>query len=107
MCERKDIMRSILTLRSKIPKKTQRCGSLFLVPQLLSLTSHAGIASRPESPNYDDRLRTAPRTTESITENDYVAFFHQFFWITNNPALTPFEIVPCPWHRGEGGVGFP
>jgi hypothetical protein len=23
--------------------------------------------------------RGAPRTTEAITENDYVAFFHQFF----------------------------
>jgi hypothetical protein len=29
--------------------------------------------------------RNAPRTTESITEKDYVAFFHQFFGLTNNP----------------------
>ena len=34
--------------------------------------------------------RSAPRTTEAITENDYVAFFHQFFGLTNNPALAPF-----------------
>jgi hypothetical protein len=50
--------------------------------------------------------RNAPRTTESITENDYVAFFHQFFGLTNNPALAPFAKVPCPCQRyfmgGEG-----
>ena len=40
--------------------------------------------------------RNAPRTTESITEKDYVAFFHQFFGLTNNPALAPFANVPCP-----------
>jgi hypothetical protein len=38
--------------------------------------------------------RGAPRTTEAITENDYVAFFHQFFGLTNNPALAPFANVP-------------
>jgi hypothetical protein len=32
----------------------------------------------------------APRTTEAITENDNVAFFHQFFGLTNNPALAAF-----------------
>jgi hypothetical protein len=50
--------------------------------------------------------RNAPRTTESITEKDYVAFFHQFFGLTNNPALAPFANVPCPCQRyfmgGEG-----
>jgi hypothetical protein len=50
--------------------------------------------------------RNAPRTTESITENDYVAFFHQFFGLTNNPALAPFANVQCPCERyfmgGEG-----
>ena len=50
--------------------------------------------------------RSAPRTTEAITENDYVAFFHQFFGLTNNPALAPFANVPCPCKRyfmgGEG-----
>jgi len=50
--------------------------------------------------------RGAPRTTEAITENDYVAFFHQFFGLTNNPALAPFANVPCPCQRyfmgGEG-----
>ncbi len=50
--------------------------------------------------------RDAPRTTEVITENDYVAFFHQFFGLTNNPALAPFANVPCPCQRyfmgGEG-----
>jgi hypothetical protein len=50
--------------------------------------------------------RNAPRTTESITENDYVAFFHQFFGLTNNPALAPFANVPCPcqlyFMGGEG-----
>ena len=40
--------------------------------------------------------RGAPRTTAAITENDYVAFFHQFFGLTNNPALAPFANVPCP-----------
>jgi len=39
--------------------------------------------------------RSAPRTTEAITETDYVAFFHQFFGLTNNPALAPFANVPC------------
>jgi hypothetical protein len=43
--------------------------------------------------------RNAPRTTESITENDYVAFFHQFFGLTNNPALAPFANVPCPCRK--------
>ena len=50
--------------------------------------------------------RSAPRTTEAITETDYVAFFHQFFGLTNNPALAPFANVPCPCQRyfmgGEG-----
>ena len=34
--------------------------------------------------------RNAPRTTDSITEKDYVAFFHQFFGLTNNPAPRSF-----------------
>jgi hypothetical protein len=37
--------------------------------------------------------RNAPRTTENITEQDYVAFFHQFLGFTNNPALAPFANV--------------
>ena len=32
-------------------------------------------------------------STEKITEADYVAFFHQFFGFTNNPALAPLAIV--------------
>jgi hypothetical protein len=36
-----------------------------------------------------------PRTTESITDKDYVAFFHQFLGLINNPALAPFANVPC------------
>ena len=52
------------------------------------------------------QMGRAPRTTEAITENDYVAFFHQFFGLTNNPALAPFANVPCPCQRyfmgGEG-----
>jgi len=40
--------------------------------------------------------RKAPRTTESITEKDYVALFHQFFGLTDNSALAPFANVPCP-----------
>jgi len=40
--------------------------------------------------------RGAPRTTEAITENDYVVFFHQCFGLTNNPGLAPFANVPCP-----------
>jgi hypothetical protein len=43
--------------------------------------------------------RNAQRTTKSITEKDYVAFFHQFFGLTNNPALAPFANVPCPCQR--------
>ena len=39
--------------------------------------------------------RNAPRTTESITDKDYVTFFHQFFGLTKNPALAPFANVPC------------
>ena len=31
----------------------------------------------------------APRTTATVTEQDYVAFFHQYFGFTNNPALAP------------------
>jgi hypothetical protein len=51
--------------------------------------------------------RNAPRTTESITEKDYVAFFHQFFGLTNNLALAPFANVPCPCQRYNfmGGEG--
>jgi hypothetical protein len=40
--------------------------------------------------------RNTPRTTEKITEKDYVAFFHQFFGFTNIPALAPFANVPLP-----------
>jgi hypothetical protein len=50
-------------------------------------------------------MRRTPRS-ESITEKDYVAFFHQFFGLTNNPALAPFANVPCRCQRyfmgGEG-----
>ena len=46
------------------------------------------------------------RTTELVTPSDYVAFFHQYFGITNNPALAPFANVPCGCQRyfmgGEG-----
>jgi hypothetical protein len=38
--------------------------------------------------------RSEYRTTEAITETDYVAFFHQFFGLTNNPVLAPFANVP-------------
>jgi hypothetical protein len=31
--------------------------------------------------------RNAPRTTENITDQDYVDFFHQFLGFTNNPAF--------------------
>jgi hypothetical protein len=41
----------------------------------------------------------APRTTETIAERDNVAFFHQFFGLTNNPALAPFATVPCRCKR--------
>jgi hypothetical protein len=50
--------------------------------------------------------RNAPRTTESITEKDYVAFLHQFFGLTTNPVLAPLANAPCPCQRyfmgGEG-----
>jgi hypothetical protein len=43
---------------------------------------------------------------QTIAERDYVAFFHQFFGLTNNPALAPFANVPCRCKRyfmgGEG-----
>jgi hypothetical protein len=46
------------------------------------------------------------RTTELVTASDYVAFFHQFLGLTNNPALAPFATVPCGCQRyfmgGEG-----
>ncbi len=46
------------------------------------------------------------RTTELVAQSDYVAFFHQYFGITNNPALAPFANVPCGCQRyfmgGEG-----
>lgn len=35
------------------------------------------------------------RTTELVTSTDYVAFFHQFLGLTNNPVLAPFANVPC------------
>jgi hypothetical protein len=43
--------------------------------------------------------RNASRTTEIITEKDYVAFFHQFFGFTNNSALAPFANAQCPCQR--------
>ena len=50
--------------------------------------------------------RNATRTTKTITERDYVAFFHQFFGLTNNPAFTPFTNVPCCCKRYfMGGKG--
>jgi hypothetical protein len=46
------------------------------------------------------------RTTELVTASNYVAFFHQFLGLTNNPALAPFATVPCGCQRyfmgGEG-----
>ena len=46
------------------------------------------------------------RTTELVTSTDYVAFFHQFLGLTNNPVLAPFANVPCGCKRyfmgGEG-----
>jgi hypothetical protein len=51
------------------------------------------------------------RTTELVTPSDYVAFFHQYFGITNNPALAPFANVPCGCQRyfmgGEGAWDHP
>ena len=41
----------------------------------------------------------APRTTATVTEQDYVAFSHQFFGFTNNPALAPFAHAQCPCQR--------
>ncbi len=38
-------------------------------------------------------------TTEKITEADYVAFFHQFFGFTNNPAVAPLANVQYPYQR--------
>ena len=36
------------------------------------------------------QMGRAPRTTEAITENDYVAFFHQFFGLTQQPCPRSF-----------------
>jgi len=38
----------------------------------------------------------APRTTATVTEQDYGAFFRQFFGFTNNPALAPLRAMPLP-----------
>jgi hypothetical protein len=43
--------------------------------------------------------RIAQHITETITERGYVAFFHQFFGLTNNPALAPLANVPCRCKR--------
>jgi hypothetical protein len=43
--------------------------------------------------------RCETHTTEKITDQDYVAFFHPFFGFTNNPALAPFANVQCPCQR--------
>jgi hypothetical protein len=43
--------------------------------------------------------RNAPRTMETITEKDFVAFFHQFFGLTNNPAYASWQ--------GMGHASFP
>jgi hypothetical protein len=40
--------------------------------------------------------RGETHTTEKITESDYVAFFHQFFGFTNNPALAALANLQCP-----------
>ena len=39
--------------------------------------------------------RNQPRLTETITVEDYVAFFHQYFGFTNNPVLAPFANAKC------------
>ena len=48
--------------------------------------------------------RNAPRTTETITEKDHVAFFHQFFRLANNPVHAPFANVPycCKMYFMDG-----
>ena len=35
------------------------------------------------------------RIKETITVEDYAAFFHQYFGFTNNPALAPFANEQC------------
>jgi hypothetical protein len=40
--------------------------------------------------------RNVQRITESITEKDYVALFHQFFGLTINPALAPLRTCHAP-----------
>ena len=48
-----------------------------------------------------------PRTTKTITGEDYFAFFHQCFGFTNIPLLAPFAQERCRCQRyflgGEGG----
>ena len=41
--------------------------------------------------------RNPPRFTKTITVEDYVAFFHQYFGFTdtNNPVLAPFANAQC------------
>ena len=48
-----------------------------------------------------------PRTTKTITGEDYFAFFHQCFGFTNIPVLAPFAQERCRFQKyfvgGEGG----
>jgi hypothetical protein len=46
--------------------------------------------------SWTSKIGQVTGTTGKITEADYVAFFHQFFGFTNNPALPPFANVQCP-----------
>jgi hypothetical protein len=39
--------------------------------------------------------RNPSRTKETITVEDYVAFFHQYFGFTNHPVLAPFANEQC------------
>jgi hypothetical protein len=49
------------------------------------------------------------RNAEAITVTDFVAFFHQYFGLANNPVPCPFAHERCRCRRyfmgGDGGWG--
>jgi hypothetical protein len=89
-------------LRGNMPQRNDEKGGKKPRLSFSPVASVWGQMGRP----WTTAGRNAPHTTEPITEKDYVAFFHQFFGLTNNPALAPFVNVPCRCQRffmgGEG-----
>ena len=110
---------------SDINRTIRSLGPLALPPPSMHPYWVRNAALRPNMPQRDDdeegkpkRLSFSPassvwgqmgrawtsgernaRATEIVTASDYVALFHQFLGLTNNPALAPFENVQCQCHR--------